>query len=500
MKKIFKIIFILIFISHNSIQAQEIIEIEWDNKYGGYSSDMLYDFQMTSDSGFIAIGTTWDNSYIGDGDFEGFRGEYDYSILKIDKYGNVQWTKCYGGTKYDMGTSIKQTTDGGYIIAGYSYSNTWDILCSDAYGKAWIAKLDEYGEIEWSNCYGDHFSDKIHNIQQTNDYGFLAIGSSNNTGFQEDFWILKLDENGNVIWSKSYGGSDDDYGYYGIQTESGEYMIVGSTKSINYDVSGNHGQRDSWILKLDIYGNIIWSKCFGGTETELTSCIIETNDSNFVVIGSSSSSNMYSCNTNGEADAWIFKINQNGDVLWSKTYGGEQVDIAWTASKSNNGYIIAASKDMYDQANESDYWIMELNLNGDTLWTQLFNKGPYVENSMSVIQTEENKFVIAGSCEDSMRTNDFWVFKINLKTESIVKLSNESDINIYPNPANDQLTIDGSIKNSLIQIYNISGNIVYHNYSKTNNFSINLNKYHKGVYFVKIINKNQTITKKLIVK
>ncbi len=500
------LILTVVFITIN-INSQTIT-IEWEKTYGGNTYDQLYALQTTSDSGYIAIGASWKSN---DG-FSGNHGKYDYSIIKLNKDGDIIWTKCYGGTDYDMGTDIKQTTDGGYIVSGYSESANGNINCTGSNNKAWIAKLNQNGDLVWSKCYGGINSDKINSIQQTKDGGYVAVGSSLQIGkmvTSDYYWILKLNSIGDTLWSKHYGGTEDDMAYSIIQTNDSNYMVAGFTYSFNEDVSDNHGSRDAWILKLDQNGNIIWSKCYGGSSIENSSYIQQLADGNFIIAGSSWSDNGDLSSNNGGADAWIYKINQNGEILWSKTYGGSDDDIAWKIKQTiDGGFIVAACWDMYQNSGESDVWIIKLNQFGEIIWDKYFG-GSDIDYGDYVNQTFDGGYIVGATTESSdgdvsfnHGANDFWIIKLSL-ISNIGDDSSTNHFNLYPNPTknNVQIKINNEQLIGIIEITDINGRIVKQlTVENDNNLTIDLSSQAKGIYFVKLIGEGFVSTQKLLLE
>ena len=183
----------------------------------------------------------------------------------------IQWAKCYGGSEYDAALSIQQTTDGGYIVAGLSLSNDNDVSGNHGGEDYWIVKLTSTGSIEWQKSLGGSGEDRASSVIQTTDGGYIIAGTSNsndgdvsgNHG-RDDYWIVKLSSTGILEWQKSLGGSGDDDANSIQQTTDGGYIIAGGSNSNDGDVSGNHGSDDYWIVKLAPSGSIEWQKSLGG--------------------------------------------------------------------------------------------------------------------------------------------------------------------------------------------------------------------------------------------
>ncbi|HEX5651715.1 MAG TPA: hypothetical protein VFX58_01495, partial [Chitinophagaceae bacterium] len=226
------------FITHLYCQAPPI---QWQKAMGGSGYEGASSIQQTTDGGYIVAGITGSN----DGDVSGSHGVWDYWIVKLAATGNIQWQRCLGGSGQDYASSIEQTTDGGYIVAGSSYSNDGDVSGNHGVSDAWIVKLAASGNIQWQRCLGGSDVEGAYSIEQTTDGGYIVSGStssndgdvSGNHGVSEA-WIVKLDATGNIQWQRCLGGSGDEGAYSIEQTTDGGYIVSGSTSSNDGDVSG----------------------------------------------------------------------------------------------------------------------------------------------------------------------------------------------------------------------------------------------------------------------
>ncbi|MFI5172812.1 MAG: T9SS type A sorting domain-containing protein [Chitinophagales bacterium] len=292
--------------------------LQWQNCFGGTNLDQSYSIVQSSDSGYLAVGYTISN----DSDVTGNHGALDIWAVKLDTSGIMQWRKCYGGTGNDQAYSVTQCKDGGYIIAGRTQSNNGDVSGFHGAEDYWIIKIDAFGTLEWQQCYGGSNSERAYCISKTSDNGYIITGFtlsndvdvSGNHGNQ-DVWTVKIDSTGTIQWQKCYGGSDTDEGNFISETSGGGYIVAGLTSSNDGDVTGNHGQDDYWILKLDVNGNIEWQKCLGGTLDDIAYCIRQTSDSGYVIGGVSLSNDgdvTGNHDTTGGAsylyDYWIVKL------------------------------------------------------------------------------------------------------------------------------------------------------------------------------------------------
>ena len=229
----------------------------------------------------------------------------------------IQWQKCLGGTNNDYAYSIQQTSDGGYIVAGNTFSNNGDVNNNHGSYDCWVVKLSATGSMEWQKCLGGSNADYATSIQQTSDGGYIVAGStdsnngdvSSNHGVAPDCWIVKLNNNGSIQWQKCLGGNNEDRSTFVQQTSDGGYIVAGYTTSNNGDVSGYHGASDFWIIKLDAVGSMQWQKSLGGSEFERAISIQQTADGGYVVAGETRSNNGDVNNNHGSYDCWIVKLS-----------------------------------------------------------------------------------------------------------------------------------------------------------------------------------------------
>ncbi|MCK9289987.1 MAG: T9SS type A sorting domain-containing protein [Bacteroidales bacterium] len=304
-------------------------EIEWQKSLGGSYFDEARSIQQTSDGGYIVAG----NSYSNDGDVSGNHGEWDYWIVKLNDTGNIQWQKCLGGSEFDIAYAIQQTSDGGYIVAGMTESNDGDVSGNHGYDDYWVVKLDDTGNIQWQKSLGGSSIEKAQSIQQTLDGGYITAGysysnngdASGNHG-ASDYWVVKLDDTGNIQWQKSLGGSESEWAYSIQQTTDGGYIVAGWSYSNNGDVSENHGDDDYWVLKLDNTGNIQWQKSLGGSSVEWAHSTQQTSDGGYIVAGWSKSNDGDASGNHGETDVWVVKLAGSGVTTYEITTSSEPAE------------------------------------------------------------------------------------------------------------------------------------------------------------------------------
>jgi len=264
-------------------------EIEWGHCYG-YCDPLcmaigrVYSIQQLKDGKYIAVGkASWRMD--------------DVFVAKLDSNGNPVWHTIFGGNHNDSAYRVQQTKDGGYAIAGYTYSfgaGDSDFL---------FLKLNSTGNIQIQKAFGGSGKDYAECIQQTSDGGYIIAGSTNSFGAGSfDFWVIKLNSSGNIEWQKTYGGTKGDYAHSIQQTEDGGYIVAGSTWSFG------KGKGDFWVIKLDANGNIEWERTYGGIKEETAWCVQQTKDEGYVVAGRTKSFG------EGGDDIFILKLDSNGDI------------------------------------------------------------------------------------------------------------------------------------------------------------------------------------------
>jgi hypothetical protein len=389
--------------------AQTNLVLKWQKSYGGTYDDYAYDIQPTTDGGFIMAGST---SSI-DGDVTGNHGGSDFWVVKTEASGLIQWQKCYGGSGEETARCIKQTGDGGYIIAGTTTSNDGDVTFNHGMGDAWVVKTDPAGNIQWQRCYGGTAWDEAYCVQQTGDGGYIIAGYTFSTNGDltgagnhggGDFMLIKIDQSGAILWKKCYGGSDDDEAYKVLLTSDGGYIVTGESKSNNGDVTVNHGGHDFWIVKTDASGTIQWQKSYGGSDEDIPQSILETLDGGYIITGETGSTDGDITNNKGSQDLWIVKTNASGVLQWQRTYGGTMYDGAYGIVQMSDGsYLVAGytysqDGDVSGNHGDGDLWVIKTNVAGGIQWQHCFG-GTWFDGATSLQKMNDGAFIVTGLSE-----------------------------------------------------------------------------------------------------
>ena len=345
--------------------------ILWKKNLGGANLDEVQSIKNTIDHGFILVGFTMSN----DSDVTGNHGGYDAWVIKLDSIGTRVWQKCLGGSAWDFGRSVQPTRDGGYIIAGETGSIDGDVTGSHGNNDFWVVKLNSAGALLWQKTLGGSLNEEAYSIIETNDHGYFVAGNSESsdgditgTNGGYDFWVAKLDSTGHLQWQKTVGGTHDEYAHEAIQTSDGGYLIAGETNSNDGDVSGNHGQRDEWLVKLDSTGLLLWQKTFGSSLNDIAMSLTKTADGNLLMAGSSAGRDADVHGNHANEDFWVKKITENGRILWQKCLGGSGVDIAHMIQPTIDGHVIVAGQstsqngDLSLNRGNEDFWIVKLSI------------------------------------------------------------------------------------------------------------------------------------------
>jgi len=369
--------------------------------------------QMYSATGFLSITTSMpgrEDHQFGCGLDEVSQKGISYTVYSDIEYKEptpmILWEQTYGGSQDDRANSIIQTTDGGYVVAGYTSSK-------GAGGfDAWILKLDNQGNLLWDRTYGGSQDDRANSIIQTTDGGYVVAGYTSSKGAGEvDAWIIRLDREGNKVWDRTYGGSHSDRANSLIQTTDGGYVVAGGT------YSKGAGEVDAWIIRLDREGNKVWDRTYGGSHSDRANSLIQTADDSYAVAGFTSSKGA------GGYDAWIIKLDSQGNQMWNRTYGGSRADMASSLIQTTDGGYAVAGYTSSKGAGGFDAWILKLDNQGNLLWDRTYG-GSQDDGANSIIQTTDGGYAVAGvTWSKGAGGLDAWIFKI----EDQVNLISEKD-------------------------------------------------------------------------
>ena len=365
----------------NHVMASEM----WQHTYGGTNDERAYSVIQTSDGGFALAGFTY---YI---DSE----TSDFYLVKTDGSGNLEWNQTYGGAGFDVARSVIQTSDGGYALAGDTTSfgnDSSDFLCYDF----WLVKTDANGNMMWNKTYGyslffengtEYSGSMAQSVVQTSDGGYALAGRTYAIGAGlADFYLVKTDAIGNMIWNQTYGGIENDYLFSMVQTSDGGYALAGYTESFGA------GDLDYWLVKTDSDGNMMWNQTYGGTGYDEAVSMVQTSDDGYVLVGWG--------NSFEDGNVWLVKTDVSGNMMWNRTHGRpssetSQLSAQSVVETSDGGYALTGIGDY-------DFWLIKTDSNGDILFfqtyagTQLYSGYTQVDIACCLIETSDGDYALAG--------------------------------------------------------------------------------------------------------
>ena len=461
------------------VKVDDMGNILWDKSFGGSSGEYLYDgFYAANSNDIYLVGHS--GSTDGDISFDPYSGETNIWAVRINNNGDIIWDRKVGspiGLIYEKWGS--PTNDGGVICAAQADYQGGDITTYYGFYDAWIIKLNSLGETEWDFTMGTSSLEAINEIVQTSDGGYVAAIYGSPTGtdgnidcecinYSVDAIVYKIDANGNGEWNRCYGGSQDDGISTILETEDG-YLVAGVSESNDGDLEGSgwHGDYDIWLFKIDLSGNIIWSKCYGGTNYDSPREIFETVDGDFIIF---SITHSFNCDVIGNPSMdefnpsiWVFKIDTDGNLLWQQCIGGRATErVHGVTQLPNNNYAVAAETNFSPS--------------GDV-------------NCSNFIQGW-------GS--------DYWAFGLTDVTVGVNELSNPREVAIYPNPASSTLTIQlpefYDIEHTVLELIDINGSLVLKLNPESLVSHLDIRHLKRGLYMMKILHESTLLTKKIVIE
>jgi hypothetical protein len=400
--------------------------IEWQKTYGGIGEDIAYSIQETSDGGYIVACFI---QYQSD-DITEIKGNGDLWILKLSIDGKIEWQKTYGGTGGEHAQSVLETIDGGYIVLGSAGSNDGDIKEYRGSGDVWVLKLSIDGKIEWQKTYGGSEIENVGSIKNTREGGYIVAASTRSndgdiTKYQgsKDKWLIKLNIDGKIEWQKTYSGTGVDHAYCVEELSSGGYLLAGSS-----EIEKSDGPifpiNDFDILKLKSDGNIEWQKTYGGTGNDIAYSIKEVNDGGYIVTGTTTSNNGDVTENKGLSDVWVVKLNMDGNIEWQKTLGGSKKECAYSIQETRDGgYIVAGytqskNGDVTENKGDDDIWVIKLAGSGTLLQSDVSDAVFSIVEPIAASRDIDMQQVLVGSAKDSV-INEFvsnvgtWKFRVD---------------------------------------------------------------------------------------
>ncbi|MCE3259722.1 MAG: lipoprotein [Bacteroidetes bacterium] len=446
--------------------AQVTFEKTYPTTYDKTSRDVL----PTSDGGYILVGMT-NNSNITD---------CDLLIMKTDAMGNQLWAKTYGGAKPDYAYGMVETTDGNYFVTGYSQSfggGDYDI---------YLIKFDPNGDKIFEKTFGSWGNEEAREIIKTSDGNYVIVGTSNSFSSTQDMVLIKIDNSGTAIWTKTYGGSDKEYGNSVKQCSDGGYIIGGQTFTW-----GQNG--DTYVVRTNATGDTLWTKYYGSPLSDEAGSILSNSDGGFTfAIRDSTASN--------DIDVRVINVNSTGTVNWNKNYGASLKDTPKTlCATSDGGYLVGAISRSFGWINP-DMWLLKMNSAGDTTWSRHFGSSDH-EHCHMAKQMTDGSYLAAGHARSWGPGQKVYFLKLN--SSGVVSVNEQfastTEVNIYPNPS-----LNSSVyfrlrdnQNSNVTICNSLGQRIYSG-TIGNGEMVDLSRHSAGIYLVTLETGKEKVVRKLV--
>lgn len=468
-----------------TISMSSFAQIRFQKTIGGTNNDEGYSLQQTTDGGYIIAGRT--NSF--------GPGNYSVYLIKTNADGDTLWTKTIGGSNIDEAYSIQQTTDGGYIIVGDTRSTgagDYDV---------YLIKTNENGVTQWTKTFGGIYSDWGSSVKQTSDNGYVIVGYTSSFGPGENnVYLIRTNTNGDTLWTKAIGPVYPalSSGNSIQQTTDGGYIIAGQMRG------GSGGINKVYLIKTNSSGDTLWTKTLGWGQGVGYS-VQQTSDGGYI-IGADLD------NFDGQSyNVYLIKTNANGDVLWEKTFGGNDYDYGGSAQQTTDGGYVIVGNTRSIGAGLFDVYLIKTNSNGDTVWTKTFG-GTDQESGSSVQQTTDGRYVIAGITRSFGAGNND-VYFIKTDANGVVAVNSEVGIpsyfsldQNYPNPFNPVTSFRFQIPQRSfvkLEIFNSLGQqvtTVVDEEKEAGNYEISWDAagLSSGVYFYKLTAGTFIETKKLV--
>lgn len=511
------------------VQSQDIL---WEKSYGGKHAEYLFDVLPTPDYGFILAGSSVSKKSGNKTDDN--RGDLDYWVWKMDEKGDLDWQKSLGGSAQDKLRSVLLTNEGGFLLAGSSQSPEGFDKKENSRGQSdyWIIKLNAKGGEEWQRTIGGSGQDELNVTVRTKDGGFVIGGSSSSNKSGEkstngfgglDYWVLKLDKEGKIIWQQTFGGNYNDELRSIALTEDGGFLLGGSSNSTDTGTKTqkNIGQSDYWIIKLDKDGNEQWQKTIGGKGDDQLYVVHTAKDGHYLLGGNSNSEtgdDKRSSNESG-TDFWVVKLDKdNKDILWQETYNIAKIDVLTSLIENDDKTILLggyAQGEVIKTRNKGkgisntlkgakssegpklkketgDYVVIKLNEKGEEKWRKSI--GSNGEDILKkAIETRDGGYLLAGTSKgapsndknSSKGGSDFWVVKLKDKEKP---KEERPSIEAIPNPAMDftNIIVGFEFTKGTAIVVDLAGHTLQQFEITERTIPINLQGLPEGIYVVSI--------------
>ena len=422
--------------------AVSVAQTSFQRTYGGPGSDCCYSVEQTRDGGFVLVGSTASSG----------AGEDDVYLVRIDATGGVLWTRTYGGTNVDCGQSVCQAADGGFVVAGYTYS--FGAGARDIY----LVRTDSIGDTIWTRTFGGAYDDLGYSVCEALDGNLVVAGYTGSFGAGScDAILIKVDANGHALWSQTFGGTDFDAAF-SVRPAADGFILAGCTWSTGA------GADDVYLVKTDSGGRMQWSRTFGGANGDIGSSVRRTGDGGYIVAGTTASFNAV------WDGIYLIRTGPAGDTLWTRVIDGRDYDEATSVDLCPDGGYIVAGRTFSSGAGNDDAYLVRTGASGDTVWTRTFG-GLGSDGGTSVLVARDSGYAVAGCTESfGAGASDMLLVKTDaggrigvLEPAATGARLPGLELSCRPNPMSDRALISYSAPDGApvsLSVFGLSGRLV----------------------------------------
>ena len=411
-------IYLTLALLFNAGVAQAQPDSSWAHTFDGGEDEQCFAHIQTADGGFALAGLT----------FSFGAGGSDFWLVRTDESGDSLLSCTFGGEGDDYPESLLQLDDGGFVLAGRTASFGAGSM------DFWLVRSNGEGDSLWSRTFGGRDGDACTSIIQTADGGFVLAGLTESFGAGSyDFWLIKTNPDGDSLWSRTFGGRENDVCRSIIQTADGGFVLAGLSESFGA------GSYDIWLIKTNPDGDSLWSHTFGGRDDDRCYSLIQMADGGFALAGRTASFGV-------GTDFWLVRTNENGDSLWSRSFGGENYETCASAIQTSDGGLAMAGITSSFGVGNADFWLMRTDASGDSLWSCTFIGGMQ-DYCNSLSRASDGGFVLAGYTNSfGAGSSDFYLVKttpdpVSVRSSDPVHPSSLILHPSFPNPFNSMVTI-----------------------------------------------------------
>lgn len=436
--------------------GQVLPEIQWQRSWGSSGNDDAKAIKQTTDGGYIVVGRARGN----DGDITGFHGgDGDVWVIKLDATGTVLWQKVLGGSGADHANDVAPTNDGGYIVAADTYSTDGDVVGNHGGWDAWIIKLDTDGEIQWQQCYGGTGTDGASSVVVTAAGGYAIAGTTHSSNGDVtgnhgsgDYWLVRIDSIGTLLWQVCSGGTWLEECSAMTLTSDGGYIMIGSSSSVDGDITDPQGGTDIWVVKRGAAGGLEWQHSLGSSSEDIGYAVCSAMDNGYYISGvASQDGGLFSCN-HGGFDGYLAKLDLAGGLDWQQVcYGGSTSDFLLSivpvadGGCTVSGWTGSSDGDINFNQGGNDGWLTRFGPTGVRLWQGSLG-GTDNDGLYTIIPTDDGGYAVAGNSSstdgdvtENQGGSDLWVVKLAPDGVDIDEQAAQSPFILFPNPTQDWL-------------------------------------------------------------